>query len=277
MLSWPRPGETRLSLTGAALGLASGLCIRLRVPERLSVHATLALDATHPLFAAVTSVAVVLGHADGGARPVPPVRETSASPGATVARRWRPSLGAGLCGACAYGGLVHRPGARAGSAGAGAGHHRGAHGGARGGTELFRESLSLRQIAAGAAIVARRAPDHPLLSGSTSGFDPPAADSPPETADFPHAPTADGLSAEHVAGRGWPACLRAPGRCGFISRTQRDGAFWGSGGLSSSRDIPHRRLRPRRRPGLRRSWLLAAGGAGPMHAASLRRWLGGRR
>jgi drug/metabolite transporter (DMT)-like permease len=148
-LSWPMPEQARASLGGAALGLTSGLFFGFSL--NAFRHAALALDAHHPIVAAIACVAVgqvmqslalmlFLAWRDPAA-----LRE--------VIRRWRPSLGAGACGACASAGwfmaLALAPAAPVRALGiveapiaAVAGHR------------FLAERLSARQIAAGAAIIA---------------------------------------------------------------------------------------------------------------------------
>jgi drug/metabolite transporter (DMT)-like permease len=147
-LSWPPPEQRRASLVGAAMGLTSGLFFGFSL--NAFRHATLALDAAHPVFAALVCVAVVQAMQTAGLTLFLLARDRAAL--VEVARHWRPSLGAGLCGACASAGwfvaLALSPAAPVRALGiveapiaALAGHR------------LFRERLSLRQIVAGAAIV----------------------------------------------------------------------------------------------------------------------------
>jgi drug/metabolite transporter (DMT)-like permease len=97
VLTWPRGATGDKPLSGAMFGLLSGLCFGFSL--NAFRHATLAMEPDHPVYAAVASVAVVqamqatvltvwLGFRDRGAL-------------AAVAKGWRESLLAGLCGACA--------------------------------------------------------------------------------------------------------------------------------------------------------------------------------
>ncbi len=148
MLSWPSPRQIRASLAGATFGLISGLFFGFSL--NAFRHAALALDDRHPVFAAVVSVAVVQAMQTAALmlflawRDPETIRE--------VMRRWRPSLAAGLCGACASVGwfvaLALSPAAPVRALGiieapiaAVAGHR------------FFREALSVRQITAGGAII----------------------------------------------------------------------------------------------------------------------------
>lgn len=148
-LSWPAPRQLRASAAGAALGLASGLFFGFSL--NAFRHAALALDNAHPVVAAIVCVAVVQAMQTAALVLVLLWRDPAAL--AEVFRRWRPSLGAGLCGACASVGwfvaLALSPAAPVRALGiieapiAAAVGHR-----------LFREALSLRQILAGATIIA---------------------------------------------------------------------------------------------------------------------------
>lgn len=148
VLSWPSPGQIRASLVGAAFGLASGLFFGFSL--NAFRHAALALDTRQPVFAAIVSVAVVQAMQTAALSLFLAWRDPEAL--REVLRRWRPSLGAGLCGACASVGwfvaLALSPAAPVRALGiieapiaALAGHR------------LFREALSIRQIIAGTAIL----------------------------------------------------------------------------------------------------------------------------
>lgn len=147
-LSWPSPRQIRASLAGAAFGMVSGLFFGFSL--NAFRHAALALDGRHPIFAAVVSVAVV--QAMQTTVLVLSLAWRDPDTLTEVIRRWRPSLGAGLCGACASAGwfvaLALSPAAPIRALGiieapiaAIAGHR------------LFRETLSIRQIIAGATII----------------------------------------------------------------------------------------------------------------------------
>jgi drug/metabolite transporter (DMT)-like permease len=147
-LSWPSPQQLRASLAGAAFGLASGLFFGFSL--NAFRYAALALDSQHPIFAAIASVAVVQAMQTVALILFLLWRDPAGI--AEVLRRWRPSLGAGLCGACASVGwfvaLALSPAAPVRALGiieapiaAIAGHR------------FFRETLSARQIIAGSVIV----------------------------------------------------------------------------------------------------------------------------
>lgn len=147
-LSWPAPQQRQASLSGAAFGLLSGLCFGFSL--NAFRHAALALDAPHPVVGAIISVAVVQAMQAAALTSYLLWRDPAAL--VAVLRRWRPSLGAGLCGACASAGwfvaLALSPAAPVRALGiieapiaALAGHR------------LFRETLSARQIIAGVAVI----------------------------------------------------------------------------------------------------------------------------
>jgi drug/metabolite transporter (DMT)-like permease len=147
-LSWPSTRRLRASLAGAAFGLASGLFFGFSL--NAFRHAALALDGQHPIFAAIVSVAVVQAMQTSALILFLLWRDPTAI--TEVLRRWRPSLGAGLCGACASVGwfvaLALSPAAPVRALGiieapiaAMAGHR------------FFHEALSVRQIIAGSVIV----------------------------------------------------------------------------------------------------------------------------
>lgn len=147
-LSWPSRDQRRASLAGAAFGLLSGLFFGFSL--NAFRHAALALDARHPVFGAILSVAVVQAMQAAALTAFLSWRDPAAL--AEMFRRWRPSLGAGLCGACASAGwfvaLALSPAAPVRALGiieapiaALAGHR------------LFRERLSVRQIVAGVAVI----------------------------------------------------------------------------------------------------------------------------
>ncbi|KTF68601.1 DMT family transporter [Sphingomonas sp. HT-1] len=147
-LSWPSPRQLRASTAGAAFGLASGAMFGFSL--NAFRHAALALDGEHPIFAAILCVAVVQAMQTVALILFLAWRDAAAL--AEVLRRWRPSLGAGLCGACASVGwfvaLALSPAAPVRALGiieapiaAIAGHR------------FFREALSLRQMVAGAAVI----------------------------------------------------------------------------------------------------------------------------
>jgi len=148
LLTWPSPYHLRGSLTGAAFGLASGLFFGFSL--NAFRHAALALDGRHPVFGAVVSVAVVQAMQAAALTAFLWWRDSAAL--TEVMRRWRPSLGAGLCGACASVGwfvaLALSPAAPVRALGiieapiaAIAGHR------------FFRERLNARQVVAGLAVI----------------------------------------------------------------------------------------------------------------------------
>ena len=147
-LSWPSPRQLGASLSGAAFGLASGVFFGFSL--NAFRHAALALDAQHPIFAAIVCVAVVQAMQTAAMVLFLAWRDPATL--ANVLRAWRPSLGAGLCGACASVGwfvaLALSPAAPVRALGiieapiaAIAGHR------------FFRETVSARQIVAGTAII----------------------------------------------------------------------------------------------------------------------------
>lgn len=149
LLVWPkRLDEGAHPLRGAAYGLVSGLCFGFAL--NAFRHAGLRLEPAHPFFAAVACVTIVQAVQSAALVLYLAVRDRAAL--AAVVAGWRESLGAGFCGACASTGwffaLALAPAAAVRSLGviempmaALAGHR------------LFREGLSVRQIA-GVLIVA---------------------------------------------------------------------------------------------------------------------------
>lgn len=157
LLVWPRRtgGEERPVL-GVSLGIASGLLFGFAL--NAFRHAGLRLEAHHPLFSAMASVAIVQAVQAAGLAAYLLWRDRPAL--VAVLRGWRESLGAGLFGALASSGwffaLNLAPAAAVRALGviempiaALAGHR------------LFRERLGVRQIlgvvavAAGVAMTAR--------------------------------------------------------------------------------------------------------------------------
>jgi drug/metabolite transporter (DMT)-like permease len=145
VLTWPsRMTATSHMASGTAYGLLSGLCFGFSLNAYR--HAAIAMDAAHPVFAAIVSVSIVQAMQAATLTLVLLVRDRAAL------RNWRQSLGAGLCGASASAGwfvaLALSPAAPVRALGvieapiaALAGHR------------LFREVLSLKQILAGLAII----------------------------------------------------------------------------------------------------------------------------
>jgi len=149
ILSWPA-GETARSGSGggAALGLLSGLFFGFAL--NAFRRSALALDAAHPVFAAIISVTIVQAMQAAALTLILLVRDPAAL--RAVFRSWRPSLGAGLCGACAssawFVALALSPAAPVRALGvieapiaAIAGHR------------LFRETLHLKQVLAGLGVI----------------------------------------------------------------------------------------------------------------------------
>jgi drug/metabolite transporter (DMT)-like permease len=140
-ISWPKQAAGPRPVSGAAFGALSGLLFGF----------SLSLDAGHPIFAALVSVAVVQAVQSlvlGGwlaLRDPATVRAVAAS--------WRRSLGAGLCGACASAGwftaLALAPAAAVRSVGV-----IEAPMAAFAGRRFFRERLHLGQLVAGCAVLA---------------------------------------------------------------------------------------------------------------------------
>ena len=150
ILSWPSKLVPRPhAVSGACFGLLSGLCFGFSL--NAFRHAVLIMDARHPVSAAIVSVSIVQAMQAALLTLILLVRDPAAL--VAVLRRWRSSLGAGLCGSCASAGwfiaLALSPAAPVRALGiveapiaAFAGHR------------LFREALQLRQILAGLAVIA---------------------------------------------------------------------------------------------------------------------------
>jgi len=149
-LSWPARIESRAqSLAGAAFGLASGLFFGFSL--NAFRHAALAMDAPHPILAAMLCVPIVQAIQTAALVLILLLRHPDTV--RAVLRSWRASLGAGFCGACASSGwfvaLALSPAAPVRAVGvveapmaALAGHR------------LFRETLRAKQIVAGIAVIA---------------------------------------------------------------------------------------------------------------------------
>jgi drug/metabolite transporter (DMT)-like permease len=150
VLTWPsRRAATPHSSTGTLFGLLSGLLFGFSL--NAFRHAALALDAGHPIVAAIVSVAVV--QAMQAATLTLILLLVSRKAVQAVLRSWRNSLGAGACGALASTGwfiaLALSPAAPVRALGviespiaAVAGHR------------LFQETLHPKQILAGLAVIA---------------------------------------------------------------------------------------------------------------------------
>lgn len=149
VLTWP--GKMVASphmASGAMFGLLSGLFFGFSL--NAFRHAALAMDAAHPVFAAIVSVSIVQAMQAAILTLILLMRDLAAL--RAVLRNWRQSLGAGLCGASASAGwfvaLALSPAAPVRALGvieapvaALAGHR------------LFRETLSAKQMLAGFAVI----------------------------------------------------------------------------------------------------------------------------
>jgi len=153
-LTWPVSGPLGKAATGprpvsgAMFGLASGLCFGFSLNAYR--HATLALDAAHPVFSALASVAIVQAMQAGALTLVLAIHNRAAL--RAIIAGWRGSLAAGLCGSCASAGwffaLALSPAAPVRALGVVE-----APIAAWAGRRLFSERLHLRQILAGGAVM----------------------------------------------------------------------------------------------------------------------------
>jgi drug/metabolite transporter (DMT)-like permease len=145
-LSWPRGERTAAATSGSLFGLASGVAFAVTLNGYR--QAGLALEPQHPIYAATASLCVaqtlqsiVLGGYLAVTRPQALL---------AVASSWRQSLGAGLFGtaasACWFSALALAPAGQVRAVGVIEGPIAAAVG-----RRLFKERLSLRQIAGGAA------------------------------------------------------------------------------------------------------------------------------
>lgn len=149
VLTWPSNLATAPhAVSGALFGLLSGLCFGFSL--NAFRHAALAMDAAHPIFAAIVSVCVVQAMQAATLTLVLLLLNRAAL--RAVLRNWRGSLGAGACGAFASAGwfvaLALSPAAPVRALGvieapiaAVAGHR------------LFQETMHLKQILAGIAVI----------------------------------------------------------------------------------------------------------------------------
>ena len=149
LLTWPSKLRSMPhAVSGAVFGLLSGLFFGFSL--NAFRHAALSMDAAHPIFAAIVSVFVVQAMQATALTLILLVRDRAAL--CAVLRNWRSSLGAGACGAFASAGwfvaLALSPAAPVRALGvieapiaAIAGHR------------LFRETLRLKQIVAGVAVI----------------------------------------------------------------------------------------------------------------------------
>ena len=144
VLSWPKAEDTRGATLGSLFGLASGLAFSFALNGYR--QAGLALEPRHPIYAATAGVVVaqtyqtlMLGSALAIWRPAA-LRAVVAS--------WRQSLGAGFCGAaasaCWFAALAMAPAGPVRAVGV-----LEAPIAAAAGRRLFKEKLTLRQMAGG--------------------------------------------------------------------------------------------------------------------------------
>jgi drug/metabolite transporter (DMT)-like permease len=150
VLTWPsKQAPVRHGMAGGVLGLLSGLCFGFSL--NAFRHAALAMDAAHPVVAAIVSVSIVQAMQATALTLILAFKDPAAL--RAVLRNWRGSLGAGACGACASAGwfvaLALSPAAPVRALGvieapiaALAGHR------------LFRETIHLKQMLAGFAVIA---------------------------------------------------------------------------------------------------------------------------
>ncbi len=101
-LTWPQAGAAGTAsgpqpLSGALFGLISGVCFGFSL--NAFRHGELSLDPSHRLYAAITSVAIAQAMQAGVLTVLLAWRRPEAL--RAVIASWRPSLGAGLCGAIA--------------------------------------------------------------------------------------------------------------------------------------------------------------------------------
>jgi drug/metabolite transporter (DMT)-like permease len=149
ILTWPsKLSPMPRAASGAAFGLLSGLFFGFSL--NAFRHAALSMDPAHPVFAAIVSVSIVQGMQATALTLILMIRDPAALRAAM--RNWRSSLAAGACGTCASAGwfiaLALSPAAPVRALGvieapvaAIAGHR------------LFRETLHLKQIVAGIAVI----------------------------------------------------------------------------------------------------------------------------
>lgn len=149
VLTWPsKQSPLPRAASGAMFGLLSGLFFGFSL--NAFRHAALGMDAAHPVFAAIVSLSIVQAMQAAVLTLVLLVRDPAAL--RAVLRHWRHSLSAGACGTIASAGwfvaLALSPAAPVRALGvieapvaALAGHR------------LFRETLHLKQIAAGIAVI----------------------------------------------------------------------------------------------------------------------------
>ena len=149
VLTWPSQGTSgERPISGAAFGLLSGLTFGFSL--NAFRHAGLALEPRHPVFSALASVAVVQA-AQALVLTVLLALWDRRALGAVIVG-WRPSLAAGLCGACASSGwflaLALSPAAPVRAVGVAE-----APLAALAGRRLFREKLAPTQLIAGVGVI----------------------------------------------------------------------------------------------------------------------------
>ena len=150
VLTWPsgRAATGPRPVSGALFGLGSGLCFGFSL--NAFRHTALALDAAHPVFSALASVAIVQAMQAGALTFALAIHNRAAL--RAIIAGWRGSLAAGLCGSCASAGwffaLALSPAAPVRALGVVE-----APIAAWAGRRLFSERLHLRQILAGGAVM----------------------------------------------------------------------------------------------------------------------------
>ncbi len=147
-LTWPKGATGPQPVSGAAFGLLSGLFFGFSL--NAFRHASLAMDTRHPIYGALVSVAVVQAMQAACLTVWLALRDPKSLK--AVAKSWRQSLGAGLCGACASAGwfiaLALSPAAPVRAVGV-----IEAPMAAIAARRFFQERLHARQILAGGAVL----------------------------------------------------------------------------------------------------------------------------
>ena len=149
ILNWPRPGQFRGASPGIALGLGSGMAFAVALNGFR--QAGLALEPHHPIYAGIVGVCVAQALQTIGLISLLLLAQPAAL--AAVMRGWRASLGAGFFGAaasaCWFGALTLAPAGAVRAVGVVE-----APIAAAAGRRLFKESLTVRQLAGGALAAA---------------------------------------------------------------------------------------------------------------------------
>ncbi len=148
VLTWPKGATGERPVSGAAFGLLSGLCFGFSL--NAFRHAALAMEPQHPIYSAVASVVVVQAMQAACLTAWLALRDRKAL--AAVAKGWRQSVGAGLCGACASAGWFIALALSAAAPVRAVGVIE-APMAAVAGRRFFRERLHPRQILAGGAVL----------------------------------------------------------------------------------------------------------------------------